>query len=222
MLLLAFMAFSTDLNSLLKCEFAARDLEWEKAFFHAFAHGKLKVLNDTPVSGPDGWPYLVCEASNEGTEPTTKVLSWLSDKGIGLVVNPGKETPDYVFSYGMIWNFRERGEFLTAQESQVKNEKVEFSKEQKVLAGPPDEKYLPVYARHILKSFFKDNGVTAMKILVMSEDQKQFDLCFSIEALGRPAPEEHKGILEALSWFLPAHYSLLLISEQGLPAFAEL
>jgi hypothetical protein len=216
------MAFSGDIHSLLKVEPTARDSEWEHAFLHAFAHSNLRILQDTPAAGPDGWPYLLAEISAEGSEPSTKVLSWLSDKGIGLVVNPGQETPDYVFSYGMIWNFRERGEFLTGPSSTMMSQEVEFSSQQKVLAGPPDEKYLPGYARHILRSFFKDNGVGNMNILVMSQDQKNFDLCFSLEALGNPAANEHKGILQALSWFLPPHYSLMLISEKGLPAFTAL
>lgn len=120
------MAFSTNIFELLKQEPKARDLEWEKAFFHAFAHSNLKILNEEPAAGPDGWPYLLAAVSEEATEPVAKVLSWLSDKGIGLVVNPEGETPDYVFSYGMIWNFRERGEFLTSMPISVKNEKVEY------------------------------------------------------------------------------------------------
>lgn len=216
------MAFSSNIYDLLKQDHRARDIEWQYAFFHALTQSKLKILKDEPVPGPDGWPYLLAEISEEGTEPAVKVLGWLSDKGIGLVINPGEETADYVFSYGMIWNFRERGEFLTTMNEKVQNLAVNIEANQKVHAGPPNDKYLPEYARLILKSFFKDNGISGMKVLVMSQDQKHYDLCFSLEALGNPDSKEHKGILEALSWFLPAHYSLMLISEKGLPAFSVL
>jgi hypothetical protein len=37
------------------------------------------------------------------------------------------------------------------------------------------------------------------------------------------SPEvEHQGILEALAWFLPPHYSVALVSEKGFPAFENL
>jgi hypothetical protein len=156
------------------------------------------------------------------------VLSWLSEKGIGLVVNPQKEAPDYVFTYGMIWNFRERGEFLSnshVDRERVTVQKVSLSDGQKVYAGPPSDEYLPTYARHILKTFFRDNGVKDVKVLMMSQSEGEpnhYDLCFSLEALGAPEQGEHKNILEAVSWFLPAHYSLMVISEQGLPGFTTL
>jgi hypothetical protein len=223
------MAVSANINDLLKYELSARDREWEHAFLHAFAQAKLKILNDAPSQGPDGWPYLLVEINDEASEPAYKVLSWLSDKGIGLVVNPTKETPDYVFTYGMIWNYRERGEFLSnsnADKDRVTVQKINLADGQKMLVGPPSDTYLPPYARTILKSFFRDNGLPEMRVLLMTENEetepKQYDLCFSLEALGAPEQHEHKGILEALSWFLPAHYSLMVISEQGLPTFTNL
>ena len=33
-----------------------------------------------------------------------------------MVINPEKPIPDYVITYGMIWNLRERGEFFTRVE----------------------------------------------------------------------------------------------------------
>jgi hypothetical protein len=56
----------------------------------------------------------------------------------------------------------------------------------------------------------------------VSIDQKNYDLCFSLESFGNPPETEHKGLAEALSWFLPAHYSIALISEKLLPGFEAL
>jgi len=231
------MTVSANLSDLLKFEPSARDREWEYAFLHAFPQAKLKILSETPSQGPDGWPYLLVQIDETATESAQKVLSWLSDKGIGLVVNPKKDAPDYVFTYGMIWNYRERSEFLSQSgldRERVSVQKIELAGGQKVFAGPPSDSYLPTYARHILKAFFRDNGIGTMKVLVMRDDSgavasvsdpappERYDLCFSLEALGTPPATEHKGILEALSWFLPAHYSLMVISENGLPAFTPL
>jgi hypothetical protein len=40
--------------------------------------------------------------------------------------------------------------------------------------------------------------------------------------LGNPPEREHEGIAEAIAWFLPNHYSVVLISEKGLPTFSAL
>ena len=44
-------------------------------------------------------------------------IEWLSDKGVGMVVNPTKGVPDYVFTYGMLWNYRERAQFQTISDA---------------------------------------------------------------------------------------------------------
>ena len=34
--------------------------------------------------------------------------------------------------------------------------------------------------------------------------------------------EEHAGVAEAIAWFLPPHYSVVLVSETGLPDFISI
>lgn len=217
------MAIALDLTSLLEKEESLRDEEWEKAFLQAFPDARLSILNESPQAGPDAWPYLLVAVDPQGTEPATKVLSWLSDKGIGLAVNPHKAVPDYVFTYGMIWNYRQRGQFLTPSKDPRQGQ-IKFEKGEKILAGEPTEDYLPGYARDILRDFFRQQGLENMKIAVVARGTSpdQYDLCFSLEAMGNPDKTEHRGILEALSWFLPAHYSLMLISEKDIPRFVAL
>jgi hypothetical protein len=76
--------------------------------------------------------------------------------------------------------------------------------------------------RKILAEFFRDQGVLQAKILVIGTAENTYDLVFSSESLGSPKDSEHKGVLEAISWFLPPHYSIVLASEVGLPAFVTL
>lgn len=211
------------IETLLATDIESRDEAWEQQLLRALPEAKVQILKPEPQQGPDGWPYLLTATgtSNEATEPLLNVLGWLSTRGIGLVVNPLKPTPDYVLTYGMIWNFRERGEFLTASEA-PKAGRFEIKNGQEVLTGPPSESYLPKYARQILKQFLMDQGVFAPKVLMVSVDKKNFDLCFSIESLKSPPAEEHAGIAEALSWFLPAHYSVSLLSEKTVPGFQNL
>lgn len=209
------------LSELLKIPDAQRDHNWENHFFDELLKSKIKLLDDGPKTGPDGWPYLLAETGDEADELAIKVVSWLSDKGIGLVINPRKEYPDFVFPWGMLWNFRETGLFRL-NVAPVTAGTVELKSEQGLHAGPPTKEYLPDYVRKLLKQFFMDQGLLNVKILVISQDRKNYDLAFSLESLGNPPPKEHAGIAEAISWFLPAHYSVMLTSEKGLPEFVSL
>ena len=198
-----------------------RDETWEFNFFQALVEGDIGVTNAEPQEGPDGWPYMMVETSANANEPALKLLGWLSEKGIGLAVNPQKDMPDYVFSYGMIWNYRETAQFIS-KTAEVKSGDVEFKEGQKLVAGEPSAQYLPRYVKDILQTFLEDQGIKNPKILVVSTDQKHYDLCFSVESLGNPKKEDHAAIAEAISWFLPTHYSLMLVSEEGLPPFVAL
>jgi hypothetical protein len=215
------MARALDLTHLTRQPDAARDPDWERALFQALQDGKVHLPQPEPRTGADGWPYIYVETTPQAKEPVVRILEWLTTRGIGLVLNGNKDAPDYIFTYGMIWNWKERGEFLSSM-APVETGLVEIKAGQSVLAGPPSAQYLPAYVRQILKQFLKGQGVEDPKILVLSNDQKHFDLCFSLESLGSPPSHEHRGIAEALSWFMPHHYSLMLISESGLPSFVNL
>lgn len=204
---------------------AQRNQSWENNFFQALSKSNLHLITAEPQNGPDGWPYLLVETEGAATEPVSepvaKVLSWLTERGIGLVVNPRKEYPDYVFTYGMLWSFRETGFFFKPMQEAPQGT-VSFETNTIVHAGPPTEEYLPGYVTKILKDFFRDQGILRPRILMISQDKVNYDLAVSLESLGNPPESEHSGIGEAISWFLPPHYSLLLISEKGLPPFHDL
>ncbi|WP_413576234.1 hypothetical protein ACLVWU_17775 [Bdellovibrio sp. HCB290] len=209
------------LNDLVKVPDEQRDHKWEIDFFMAITSGNVKLMLDAPQQGPDGWPYMLTETSSEAVEPANKIMQWAALKGVGLAVNPQKNYPDYVFTYGMLWHFKETGLFYrTADEAPVGV--LELQQGQALHAGDASPQYLPVYVRNIIKEFFRDQAVLRPRILVMSQDRKNYDLAFSLESLGNPPQTEHQGIAEALSWFLPPHYSIVLVSEMGLPKFYDL
>jgi len=203
-----------------------RDQKWEDQFLQAFSDTKIKVLSPDPQEGPDGWPYLMVETG--GTELSQKVMLWLAGRGIGLVINPTKDYPDFVLSYGMLWSFRETGRFIHRQKiesgeaAKPRTEKVELAKANIQHAGAPTPEFLPLDVRKILKDFFRDQGILQPRVLVLSYDRQKYELAFSLESLGNPPEKEWPGIAEALAWFLPPHYSLLLISEKGMPSFVQL
>lgn len=210
------------LETLVSIPEESRDQSWENKFFQKLTEGHVKLMTADPQQGPDGWPYILVETTNQSSEPVQKLLHWCATKGVGLAINPTKDYPDYVFTFGMIWYFRQTGYFYKDQVD-VKSGVVEFFKSESVITGTPSAEFLPVYVRQILKEFFRDQAILSPRILMLSQDKgEHFDLCFSLESLGNPPEKEHQGILEALSWFLPPHYSLMLISEKGLPQFLDL
>jgi hypothetical protein len=111
-----------ELRKLLEMPDSKRDEKWEHSFFQLFPHSKVSILNELPQQGPDGFPYLLVDCKPDSTEPVAQVLSFASTKGIGLAVNPTKVYPDYIFTFGMLWNFRANGRF--ANEAKIQAKKV--------------------------------------------------------------------------------------------------
>ncbi len=200
-----------------------RDEDWEKNFFDTLVSGHLELIEEDPQSGPDGWPYLFVRTSRAAEEPAKNILHWASEHGVGVAINPDKHAPDMVLSYGMVWNFRQRAQFITPMEEPIDSGEVVFNKGQKIIFAEPSEEYLPGYVREILKTFFKDQKVDDAKIVLVSADEgKTFDLVFSQESLDITDEKEFDGILQAISWFLPTHYSLVIASEENFSGFKSL
>jgi len=216
------MARTLDLYQLIGQPESYRDDEWERAFLQSFVDAQVELVSDEAQKGPDGWPYIFVKTSGAGKEPVTRVMTWLSERGVGLAVNPQKMVPDYIFTYGMIWNFRETGQFLMPMTSEPAD-RVSYKKEEKWLFGAPTEKYLPQYVRRVLREFFVAQKLTPPAILVAtSPNFKQTDLLVSLESLGLPPTADHPRIAEFIGWFLPMHYSIVLANEEGLPKFGLL
>ena len=216
----------SDLHQLTLVKDEQRDHQWEENFFHRLADSNISILSEEAQMGPDGWPYILAKTTGPSdSEPAQKVIQWAASRGIGLVINPEKDYPDYVFTYGMLWNFRKTGRFLSASTplstslSQLSPLEIQSGG---IWKGQPTTDYLPAEVRSILRDFFRDQSIIQPKILMISTDQKNYDLAFSLESLGNPPEKEHSGILEALSWFLPPHYALALVSEQAVQGFEPL
>lgn len=221
-------ASADEFFELLKIPQAKRDTEWENKFARVLPYGKFTVMFEDAKPGPDGWPYLFVKTDPEGTELGAQLLNWLSTRGIGLAVNPEQSMPDFVLTYGMTWNFKERGAIVTEDKGgRPETTRIEFKHGDKVFVGQPSEAYLPSYVRRILKQFLLDQGVMMPKMAIIQSDDKnneqtQTDLAFSLESLGIPSADERAGVAEALAWFLPAHYSVALVSEKVIAGFQPL
>jgi hypothetical protein len=177
---------------------------------------KVKLLGEDPQEGPDGFPYMMLSTVGEVREPFLNLVGWAADRGIGLVVNPQKENPDFILTYGMLWNYVERGEFLTQTKMQ-KTGDIQLTQNKQLFAGVPSEGYWPAKRRKIFKEFLFQQGVMQPKVLMLTESAEgPMDLAFSLESLGNPAKPEWEGVLEGFSWFFPRHYSLSIVSEKNI------
>ena len=218
---------TAELFSHLQVKDENRNQIWEEKFFKLFSESRLKIIAADPQQGPDGWPYLMTQFASEASDnletqdSAQKILHWLSTRGIGLVLDPMRVPyPEFVFSYGMIWSFRQSGLFMKYN---PRDESKVLKIDSYTQFGPPSADYFPEYARKVVRQFLLDQGVLNPKVLMISSDSAdQFDLCFSLESMGTPPVAEHNGILEALAWFLPPHYSVALMSEKNLPPFTVL
>lgn len=212
--------FDGSLESLLSVPFEIRDQSWETQFFLKFTSASVELISDGPQTGPDGFPYLLVKTSASASEPVQKVIHWASTRGVGLVVNPENEYPDFVFTYGMLWHFRETGLFYKTQR-EIPTGSVFL--ETGVQFGEPTDAFFPHYVRKMLREFFRDQGLHRVKFFCMQSPRGFYDLVFSLNSLGHPPEKEHEGIAEAISWFLPSHYPVILSTEAQLPeAWVEL
>ena len=87
------------MNTLLKVPADSRDSQWEEKFLTALPGSSFKLIQDHPMTGPDNMPYLPVQIV-DGGESAVKILRWLDEKGVGLVVSPNKQPPDFVLPMG--------------------------------------------------------------------------------------------------------------------------
>lgn len=212
---------ATMLAKLLSQPESQRDASWEQQFLKLFPEGHLTIDHPEAQQGPDGWPYLFVKTEPQSEEPVLDVLEWLSTQGVGLALNPQKQIPDYIFTYGMIWGYYTRRDWGISSLSEPNGEVI-YEEGARLVAGAPTEEYLPPPVREILREYLAAQGVESPQILLMGEEDGPFDLLLSLDSLGHPPESEHEGIAEAISWFLPPDYSLVLAPQKGLPNFHRL
>jgi len=204
------------ISKLLSTPTNKRDEAWTQEFLKALIGTTVKMLSPDPRQGPEGFPYMMV-STDEGKEPFLNVVKWCSEKGIGIVLNPQKPHPDFLFTYGNLWNYISRGEFFSASPSKVDSKSFQLKDGQALFAGKPTEAFWPVYARGIFKEFLLQQGFMNVRFLLLSEKAEgPMDMVFSLESLGNPPETEWPGILEGFSWFFPSHYPLALLSEKSI------
>ncbi|MCB9073827.1 MAG: hypothetical protein H6623_09405 [Bdellovibrionaceae bacterium] len=200
-----------NLKELLTVKTSLRDYDWELQFFTQIRHATIRVLSPDPQSGPEGYPYMLLTTYGETDETFDKVVHWCADRGIGAVLNPTDEGEDYLFTYGMLWNYKYRGEFY----SEWVHERENTAVAEKMVVRQITSSYWPEIPRKIFREFLMQQGIVRPKVCVFSQSpEADPELAISLASIGNPPAQEHTQILEAFSWFFPRHYGLVLVSEE--------
>jgi hypothetical protein len=207
-------------EKLLLTPYSDRDESWESAFLSACTKQKYALISDSSEIGPDGFSYLLIANDKDyfdrQQEGFIDLANWCLSKGVGLVLNPQKEYPDYIFTLGMLWYFALHGVFKKTNLHQ--SEKFIFLPGDSAKKVQLTNELIPDAIRNFIKMFLNQQQVVDPKILVLKQEN-HLDFIFSLESLGSPEDSDHKDICEALSWFLPTHYPIMILSEVGLPKF---
>ena len=211
-----------DLDLLLQQPESKRDDQWERDFLGLIPKAKVEVTQEQTKAGPDGWPYLLIKSGPQSDQPFLQVLEWAATRGIGLALNTHKMLPDYVFTYGMLWNYAMNRQFVTAGPTPKAGD-VTIAENEDMVIGAPSEEYLPMFVRKVLREFLNAQGMKSPRVTVLStQDYKVVDLLFSSESLNDLKPKDFRTMSEAISWFLPLHYNLIIGSERNLSGFVDL
>lgn len=207
-----------NLNKILQTNTGKRNQDWEQSFLNSFVTSELYLIEENVKIGPDGWPYLYITTDKdqkfEAKDQAQKIIDWAFESGVGIVVNPQKEKPDYIFNYGMIWSFIHRGEFINYSQAVVEENAPIY------IAKITDD-IIPHKVMHFLKDYIATAGIKDPRFALITRDKINFELALSIESLGSPPPSEHEGIAKAFSWFLPINMPIVLIYEDKLQRLYE-
>ncbi|PXV63334.1 hypothetical protein CLV62_11451 [Dysgonomonas alginatilytica] len=216
---------TTILNELFKVEGELRDENWREKFFENVADASFACSDPQIISGPDGFPYFVLNTPEPNKQFQCYVIKnmipdFLLEQGFGVVINPEKGNPDWVFSYGDIVNYHLKNEFYTKSDNwdMQKSDEV-IAKEEKVLVGQPSEYIIPVQTRAILRMFFESLQITDAKIALLNRPKGEE---FSQQLVFNLTPDKFKDrehfntVMAYVSWFLPKHYSYASMEESSL------
>lgn len=195
-----------------------RDDRWENELFNLLLDSNLYIVKDSVQMGPDGWPYLYVSTDgfqpNVGEDHAAHLIQWAYENAVGLALNPDKERPDYIFHYGLIWNYAHNKFF-------VKNFN-EAPADAPIYVAQVSEDIIPQHAMNFIKDYIKSAGIDSPRGALISRDKLNYEFALSLESLGNPPQEEHEGIARGIGWFMPNHIPVLLVYEEKLQPLFDL
>jgi hypothetical protein len=185
-----------------------RDDVWKDKFLASVLEASFCSREPQIVMGPDGFPYFALYLPEPNKAFQCFVIKnmkddFLLEKGIGVVISPGENSAEWVFSYGDIVNYHLNGKFYTPEEHHELSASEEES--DKVLVGQPAEDYLPKIVREVLRRYLATANILDPKILLMVRGGSK-ELVFNMTVEMFESPQKYEDVMNRISWFLPRHY----------------
>ncbi len=196
------------LKTICEIPVSKRDVAWEEKLFNAIMDFPIFLAKDQPFQGPDGFSYMHISSKTGAQINKDNFLKWCFESGVGLVLNlENKKTPDFVFNYGMVWNFLWRGVFINKVPADLKESNDTYIHE-------ISEGFLPKTVRKNIRIFLDTNKVNNAKLtLVSGGDKAPYEILWYFPELQKLEEKEQMALLKAISWFLPLDYRLAWADE---------
>ncbi len=199
----------------------ARDAAWQQSFDDAIRIAPFVKLEGQIQQGPDDFPYLVLTTPKD--EPLDVLVSVsgiaeeCTERGLGIVIDPGPHGPSWVFHYGQLWSLREYDSFHgdPDDEPAVRAPDEIVEEDRAVMVGQPSEHLLPDYARRVLDAYLRQAvGVPEPRVFVLVDPTQRpaRNLVFNVHPENFREPGAIQSVLNSLSWFLPPGRGLVAMS----------
>ncbi len=211
--------YTNQIFQLCQIPFEQRSDQWVNAFFQFIPTASMACADPQIIVGPDKLPYFVLNLPTPGASfesfSVSHLLEFVTDNGLGIAINPAKGSqPDWIFSAGDLWNFRETNIFIFDQARwenlNADEQKVNLT-EREVLLAQPSESYLPKYVRKNIDQTLRDKfGITEPAVFLMTDMtlNPSMNLVFNIFNENEN-PAKIQDIINYLAWSLPRDYGLV-------------
>ena len=201
-----------------------RDGQWKATLFENVAEASFACGNPQLFYGPDGFPYFELNLPEPNQPFQCYVIKhiiedFLLEKGFGVVIHPGKENPDWVFSYGDMLNFHLNKEFYSPSKASNLPETEILEKEEQVLVSAPGEHILPSQTRAIMRDYLSRMGITGVKVLLMIRNKPEGEireLVFNLTPEKFASDADYIMVHRTISWFLPRHYTHISMNDSSM------
>ncbi len=199
-----------------------RDDAWRAAFLEAIVDASMASTAEQVLRGPDGFAYFTLKRPPIGQPFTPFCISHLlehcTDSGLGIVVEPGPASAEWVLSYGELFSLRAYGSFDgdpldRAQAGAPAGASTPGGTQ--VMVGAPSEQVLPKWAARVLASFLQGAAVVKeprVMLLVDPSKPPGRHLVFNVHPEDAPSTEAFERVMRRLGWFLPPSRSVVAIS----------
>jgi hypothetical protein len=191
-----------------------RDDDWRRRFVDLVRDAALVLTASEPMTGPDGFTYLVLEYPPPDRElPATSVTQLAApctERGCGLVINPGGG-PDWVFTYGDLWALRQHGDFQFDDPEPFKGR---LAAGDACMFGAPADEFFPPWARSVVRSYLQHTGLAEPKVLLLNAPSLKpaFNLVFNIFPDDFASAEPFQKFMRRLRWYFPRTRGVVTLS----------